>query len=406
MEELKATIKKSTPLTPLTFLERAAIVYSDCLSIIYNNTTYTWSDTNRRCLQAASAITTLGIRTSDVVSVVSPNVPAAYELHFAVPMSGAILNNINTRLNASAISLILHHSQSKLVFVYHQLSSLVLEALSLLPPHHPKPLLVLISDDNNDNHNDNQSNQFCCTYEGLIKRGDPKFKWDPPASEWDPIVLNYTSGTTSSPKGVVRCHRASYISALDSLIDWSVPKQPVYLWTLPMFHSNGWSFTWAMAAVGATNICLGHLDGGTIYHLIRQHKVTHMCAAPVVLNMLINHHAQTTTSLLKNPVHFLTGGVEVESVLYTIPGVNEAAVVAQPHEFWGETPCAFVCFKNDVEGKPSEKEVIEYCRVRLPHYMVPKRVVFRDELPKTSTGKTQKNVLREMARTMIQTSRL
>lgn len=313
MEELKPTLANSTPLTPLTLLERATLVYGDCPSIIYNTTTYTWSQTNRRCLQVASAISALGIGRHHVVSVVAPNVPAAYELQFAVPMAGAILNTINTRLNATTISVLLHHSEAKLIFVYHQLCSLVLEALSLLPSNHPRPLLVLISVDDNTSPT---HREFHTTYKDFIERGDPLFKWVPPMSEWDPIVLNYTSGTTSSPKGVVHSHRGAYLSAINSLMEWSVPKQAVYLWTLPMFHGNGWTFTWGMAAIGATNICLAQLNDSKIFDLISRHQVTHMCAAPVVLSMLINK-AKTSGQTLQNPVQvFIAGSSPPATVIF------------------------------------------------------------------------------------------
>ncbi|KAK7818642.1 putative acyl-activating enzyme 9 [Quercus suber] len=325
MEELRSRKANSSPLTPLGFLERAATVYGDYTSVIYNSTTYTWSQTHRRCLQLASSLSSLGIKRGQVVSVIAPNIPAMYELHFAVPMSGAVLNSINTRLDARTISVLLRHSESKL--------------------------------------------------------------WDQDQlSEWDPMILNYTSGTTSSPKGVVHCHRGIFFVTVTSIVDWGVPKQPVYLWTLPMFHANGWCFPWGMAALGATNICLRKFDGPIIFDLIKKHGVTHMCGAPVVLNMLTN---SPNNEKLQNP-----------SVLYTHPAINEAAVVARPDEFWGETPCAFVSFRERLTSKPSEKEIMEFCRAKLPHYMVPKTVVFKDELPKTSTGKIQKFVLRDIAKAM------
>ncbi|KAL9247969.1 hypothetical protein vseg_021337 [Gypsophila vaccaria] len=546
-DHLKPSLANSPPLTPLGFLDRAATVYGDSTSIIYNSTTYTWSDTHRRCLSLASSISSYGLGRGHVVSVLAPNIPAIYELHFAVPMSGAVLNNINTRLDPRTISVLLRHSRSKLVFVDYQLGGLLVEAMSLLPPTYKHPMVVLIEDENNADeirtHDvSGQVNHCLTTYEEMIKKGDPEFKWIQPKSEWDPIVLNYTSGTTSAPKGVVHCHRGSFLMSMDALTDWSVPKQPVYLWTLPMFHANGWTFTWGMAAVGATNICLRKFDGPTVYDAILRHGVTHMCGAPVVLNMLTN---QTDPTPLPNPVHLLTAGapppapvlfraeaigfvishgygltetgglmvscawkkewnkfpaseraklkarqgvrtlsasgvnvidpetgisipqdgktigevvlrggclflgylndpestrncmgndgwfrtgdvgvmhqdgyleikdrskdiiisggenissVEVESVLYTFPGVNEVAVVAKPDEYWGETPCAFMSLKEDIRERPSEGDVIEYCRAKLPHYMVPKTVVFKDELPKTSTGKVQKYLLREMAK--------
>ncbi|KAM6554627.1 hypothetical protein CsatB_015389 [Cannabis sativa] len=427
MENLKPNPANSSPLTPLGYLERAAIVYGDCPSVVYNRTTYTWSQTNARCLRVASSIATwLGVKRGQVVSVISPNIPAMYELHFAVPMAGAILNTINTRLDARIVSAMLLHSESKLVFVDQLSVKLILDAISRFPPNTPIPRLVLILDQYAVSSSSKLSDSFYCEYENLVERGDPKFQWLKPLNEWEPMILNYTSGTTSAPKGVVHCHRAIFIVTLDTLVDWSVPKQPVFLWTLPMFHANGWCYPWGTAAVGATNICLRKFDGQMIFELIRRHGVTHMCGAPVVLNMLSN---TPNVGILKSPVHILTAGapppaavlgrteslgskdviisggenvssVEVESILYGHPAVDEAAVVARPDEIWGETPCAFITVKKGTKIRPTEKEIVAYCREKLPHYMVPKVVVIRDELPKTSTGKIQKYVLKDIAKTM------
>ncbi|XP_057960123.1 2-methylpropanoate--CoA ligase CCL4-like [Malania oleifera] len=550
MELLRPHPANSSPLTPLTFLDRAATIYGDGPSVVYNSTTYTWSQTHRRCLQLASSLTSLlGISRGDVVSVVAPNVPAMYELHFAVPMAGAILNTMNIRLDPRIVSVLLRHCESKLVFVDCICRSLVLQALSLFPPSTRRPLLVLIADDANADADGsaapseiNATADICATYENLIEKGDPGFEWIRPKNEWDPITLNYTSGTTSSPKGVVHCHRGVFITTVDSLIEWSMPTRPVYLWTLPMFHANGWSHPWGMAAVGGTNICLRRFDAAVISRSITTHGVTHMCCAPVVLNMLSNSDPEPlqkpvrvmtagapppatvllrteslgyivshgyglteTTGIviscawkpqwnrlpateraklkarqgvrtigmtqvdvvdpgsgksvkrdglslgeivmrggcimlgyLKDPERtaksmkddgwFYTGdvavmhpdgyleikdrskdviisggenlsSVEVESVLYTNPAVNEVAVVARPDEYWGETPCAFVSLKSGTSGT-TEKEIVEYCRARLPHYMAPKTVVIKEELPKTSTGKIQKFQLREMAKSL------
>ncbi|XP_058748013.1 2-methylpropanoate--CoA ligase CCL4-like [Vicia villosa] len=542
MEKLKPTTANNSPLTPLTFLERSSTIYGDVPSIIYNDTVFTWSQTHQRCLQLASSITSLGIRRGNVVSVIAPNIPAMYELHFAVPFTGAILNNINTRLDARIVSSILIHSESKLVFVDYASRDLVLEALLLFPSSQQRPLLILIKDD--EETETISTVGFISTYNDLITNGDPGFNWVHPISEWDPMLLNYTSGTTSSPKGVVHSHRGTFIVTLDTLVEWSVPKQPVYLWTLPMFHANGWSFPWGIAAVGGTNICVRKFDAEIVYSLIKKHHVTHMCGAPVVLNMLTN---SPNNKPLEKPVHILTAGapppaavlfrteslgftvnhgygltetgglvicctwkrkwnllpaterarlksrqgvrtigmtrvdvvspsgesvkrdgatlgevvmrggcvmlgylkdpegtanslkngwfytgdvgvmhedgyleikdrskdviisggenlssVEVESVLYGHPAVNEAAVVARADEFWGETPCAFVSLKDGLKEReiPTEKDIVEYCRKNLPHYMVPKTVVFKEELPKTSTGKVQKFVLRQIAKDM------
>ncbi|GMI71796.1 hypothetical protein like AT5G16340 [Hibiscus trionum] len=540
MEELKPRPASCSPFTPLGFLERAATVYGDCTSIVYNHTSFTWSQTHRRCLQLASSLSSTGVGTGHVVSVLAHNIPAMYELQFAVPMSGAILNNINTRLDGRTVSVILLHCEPKLLFVDSLSHSLALEAVSLFPRDKTPPLLVYIND-----HDDAAvDSRFCCTYESLVEKGDPNFKWVRPKSEWDPIVLNYTSGTTSSPKGVVHSHRGIFTMTIDGLIDWEVPKQPVYLWTLPMFHANGWCYTWGMAAIGGTNVCVPKFDASIIYNLIRKHGVNHMCGAPVVLNMLSN---SPEIKPLENPVKILTAGapppaavlsrteslgfvvshgygltetgglvvscawkgewnklplterarlksrqgvrtlglteadvvdpesglsvkrdgstlgeivlkgasvmlgyfkdpiatnkcmkengwfytgdvgvmhadgymeikdrskdviisggenlssVEVESVLYTHPAINEAAVVARPDEYWGETPCAFVSLKGELTRKPSEQDIVQYCRAKLPRYMVPKTVVFKDELPKTSTGKIQKFILRDIAKGM------
>ncbi|KAD4586453.1 hypothetical protein E3N88_24054 [Mikania micrantha] len=355
MNHLKPTSPNSCPLTPLTFLERAATVYGDRTSIVYNDTTFTWAHTHRRCLRAASSLARLAICQGDVVSVLAYNIPALYELQFVVPMSESASPQPNVDSGVNDV-------------------------------------------------------EFVATYEDLVEEGDSNFQWVRPVNEWDPITLNYTSGTTSSPKGVVHSHRAIFIMTLDSLLDWSVPKNPVYLWTLPMFHSNGWSFTWGMAAVGGTNICLHKFTAQDIFSAVDRHRVTHMCGAPVVLNMIAN---SPNAKPLKNQVHFLTdrskdviitGGenvssVEVESVLYSNPYVHEAAVVARPDEFWGETPCAFV----SLIGKASSGDIIEFCRERLPHYMVPKTVVFMEELPKTATGKIKKFWLRDVAKSLSPT---
>ncbi|KAG2391391.1 acyl-activating enzyme 6 [Vigna angularis] len=303
MDKLTPNAANSVPLTPLTFLERAAIVYGDSHSIVYDHISFTWSQTHRRCLQLASSLTSLGLGRGQVISVLSPNTPSMYELQFAVPMSGAILNNLNLRLDPHALSVLLRHSESKLVFVHSHSLPLILTTLSKFPHTTPRPSLVLITDDGYGDADAVAAAHAMDTYERLLSRGNPNFRWARPNSEWDPITLNYTSGTTASPKGVLHSHRATFMIALDSLIDWCVPKQPVYLWTLPMFHANGWGFAWGIAAVGGTNVCIRKTNAPIIYRSIESHNVTHMCAAPVVLNMLL-----TREEPLKNPVHVLIGG--------------------------------------------------------------------------------------------------
>ncbi|KAL5216592.1 hypothetical protein ABZP36_007993 [Zizania latifolia] len=544
MDKLGANHANSCALTPLGFLERAATVYGDCHSVVYHDTAFTWSQTFRRCLRLASALVSLGISRRDIVSVMLPNVPAMYEMHFGVPMSGAVLNSINTRLDARTVSVLLRHSGSKLVFVDPALLPVLRDALSLLPSGHPAPRVILVEDPHEKEFPPAPATTL--TYERLLEKGDPEFAWVRPASEWDPMILNYTSGTTSAPKGVVHCHRGIFLITGESLVDWAVPPRPTYLWTLPMFHANGWSFPWGMAVVGGTNVCLRRVDAAEVYDTISRRGVTHLCGAPVVLNMLANA-PEGVRKPLPGKVHILTAGapppaavlyrteaigfevrhgygltetaglvlscawkgewdklpaserarlkarqgvrtpgmaevdivdgetgrsvprdgstmgeivlrggcitlgylkddaatnaairdngwfytgdvgvmhpdgyleirdrskdviisggenissVEVESVLYGHPAVNEAAVVARPDAFWGETPCAFVSLKQGAPGAVTAADVIAWSRERMPHYMVPKTVVFRDELPKTSTGKVQKYVLRNLAKEM------
>ncbi|GAY52065.1 hypothetical protein CUMW_139100 [Citrus unshiu] len=414
----------STPLTTLGFLERAAAAYTDCPSLVYNNTTYTWSETHRRCLQVASSLSSVGIQRGHVVSVVAPNVPSMYELQFGVPMSGAILNNINTRLDAHNLSVLLQHSESKLVFVDHLHSSLVLEALSLFPRDTKRPHLVLIDDDAAASSTTTTSPtvtvDFIDTYEGFVEEGDPKYKWVQPRSEWDPMVLNYTSGTTSSPKGVVHSHRGIFILTANALIDWAVPK-------LPRGKTEGKarSEDVGLAEVDVVNpetgesvkrdgVSLGEvvLRGGCVtVGYFKDKEATRRCISDngwfYTGDIGVMHADGYVEIKDRSKDVIISGGenicsAEVESVLYSITAVNEAAVVARPDMFWGEIPCAFVSLKRDLEltEKPTEKEIIEYCRARLPRYMVPRKVVFSEELPKTSTGKIQKYLLREFAKSV------
>eukprot|EP00253_Pinus_taeda_P015447 PITA_15447 len=510
-------------LSPSSFLHRVATVNANRTSIIYDQggVRFTWADTLQRCTSVASSLVNrFKIRKGEVVSVLAPNVPALYESHFAVPMAGAVLNTINSRLDARNVPSIIVHSQAKLLLVDYNLISLAKDALSLLESRLVTPRLILIHDHDHGLSDANVAglcNQvgvvISSTYEELVRGGDPLLKSVKAVDEWESIALNYTSGMTSAPKGVLYSHLGAYLSSMPMLLLWEMGREPVYLWTLPIFHCDGWTFTWAIAARGGTNICIRNTSADEIYGAINYHHVTHLCCAPIVFNILLDHpnpqplhgkvhvliggappapsiltkvedmgflvtHAYGLTEAtgpalacewksewddaqltpaqrgvlkgrqgmgvlsldqvdVKNPVTMssvprdgesmgeimlrgssimkgylhdpkstaeafaggwfhtgdvgvvhpdgyveikdsskdviISGGenisnVEVESVLYTHPAVSEAAVVAMPH--------------------PREK---------LPHYMVPKVVVFTD-LPKTGTGKIQKNLLRERAK--------
>jgi len=505
------------PLTPLSFIERAAYVYPERLAVVYGDKRYTWKETYARSRRLASALAKRGIGRGDTVAVMLPNTPPMYEAHFGVPMCGAVLNALNTRLDPEAVAFMLRHGEAKLLIADDEFSSVIKKA---------NPSIPVIDAE--------------AGYESLLREGDPDYAWLWPNDEWDAIALNYTSGTTGDPKGVVYHHRGAYLNAVCNIVTWGMPHHAVYLWTLPMFHCNGWTFPWTMAANAGTNVCLRKVEAGEIFKLMKQHRITHYCGAPIVHSTLINapeemkkgithkvhgmvaaaappaamiegmermgfdithvygltevygpatvcaKHEEwekvdigertrlngrqgvrylmeegldvmdpetmrpvpadgetmgeimfrgniTMKGYLKNPkatqaafrggwFHsgdlavmqpdgyvkikdrskdiIISGGenissLEVEDVLYRHPAVLGAAVVAMPDDKWGETPCAFVELKPS--SAISERELIDFCRQHLAKFKAPRAVVF-GELPKTSTGKIQKFVLREKAK--------
>nr|CAD1821176.1 unnamed protein product [Ananas comosus var. bracteatus] len=258
MDQLPKCGANYIPLTPVTFLRRAAAVYADRPSVIYERTCFTWKQTYDRCCRLAASLRSLGISKNDVVSVLAPNIPALYEMHFAVPMAGAVLNTINMRLNAANVAGLLKHSEAKVFFVDYEFVGLATDAIRHLASGsgaNPRlPLLVLIDDV--DAPTGARFGE--AEYELLVASGDPG-RFPPVAveDEWDPIALNYTSGTTSAPKGVVYSHRGAYLSTLALLLQWGVGAAPVYLWTLPMFHCNGWTFTWGSRRAAAPTCASG-----------------------------------------------------------------------------------------------------------------------------------------------------
>lgn len=521
------------PLTPLTFLERSAYVYPDRLAVIHGARQYTWSQVYARCRRLASALGRHGIEAGATVAVMLNNTPEMYECHFGVPMAGATLNTLNTRLDSGSIAFMLNHGEAKVLITDREYSATIQMALKDLN----RQLLVIDVEDSEHHGAGEKLGQI--EYEAFLSGGDAEFAWSGPHDEWEAISLNYTSGTTGDPKGVVYHHRGAYLNAISNIVSWGMHPHATYLWTLPMFHCNGWCFTWTMAANSGTNICLRRVEAKRILDAIREYKVTHYCGAPIVHAMLINapeawraginhrvnalvaaapppavviegmerigfdithvygltetygpasvcakhdewqalaidkrterngrqgvrYHMQEGITVrdpvtmepvpwdgetmgevmfrgnlvmkgyLKNPVateDAFTGGwyhtgdlavmqpdgyvkikdrskdviisggenissLEIEDVLYSHPGVMAAAVVAQPDPKWGETPCAFIELKEG--AVVSEAEMLEYCRERLAHFKLPKKVIF-DTLPKTSTGKIQKFILRERA---------
>lgn len=522
-------------ISPLTFIERAASVYPDLPAVVHGQTRRDWATTWQRCRRLASALERRGLGKGDTVSVMLPNVPAMFEAHFGVPLAGCVLNTLNIRLDASAIAYMLEHAETRAILVDPEFVEVVREAIKGL---NKPPLIIDVLDPEFEGQAERLGE---IEYEDLLAEGDADYPYRLPEDEWDAISLNYTSGTTGKPKGVVYHHRGAYLNAVSNILEWAMPHHPVYLWTLPMFHCNGWCFPWTIAANAGVNVCLRKVDPKKIMELIADEKVTHFSGAPIVLNGLVNldesqrraidHPVKATTAgaappaaviagveslgidvthvygltevygpvtvcawreawdelpleerarikarqgvrghmlealcvadpvtleplpkdgesigeimmrgnnvmkgYLKNEAAtrealdggwyhtgdlavwhadgyieikdrskdiIISGGenistIELEDALYAHPAVEEAAVVAQPDEKWGESPCAFVKLKA-TSGEVTEEDIIEHCRGKLARFKVPKRVVFT-ELPKTSTGKIQKFVLRQQAK--------
>jgi fatty-acyl-CoA synthase len=274
-----------TPLSPLSFLARAAQVYPEHTAIVHGELRYTWAETYARCRRLASALQQRGLGIGDTVAVMGYNTPPMFEAHFGVPMCGAVLNTINTRLDAATIAFILEHGEAKVLITDREASPTIKDALEKIT----RPITVIDIDDSLALGGELLGET---TYEALLSEGDPNFTWQLPADEWSAISLNYTSGTTGNPKGVVYHHRGAYLNAVNNVLAWELPKHPVYLWTLPMFHCNGWCFPWTLAAVVGTNVCLRRVDVNLIYELIEKEGVTHYCGAPTVHYMLINAPAE------------------------------------------------------------------------------------------------------------------
>ncbi|WP_374355611.1 acyl-CoA synthetase [Chitinimonas sp.] len=270
------------PLSPIDFLLRAAEVYPDRVAIVHGDIRRSWGETHARCTRLASALKRHGIQRGDTVAAMLPNIPAMVEAHFGVPMCGAVLNTLNTRLDAEALAFMLDHGEAKAILVDREFAGVIGMALLRCQV---KPLVINVDD---PQYSGSGEPIGTLEYEALLESGDPDAPWQPPADEWEAICLNYTSGTTGNPKGVVYSHRGAYLAATSNILEWDLPKHPVYLWTLPLFHCNGWTFPWTIAARAGVNVCLRKVDAALIFELIRRERVSHYCGAPIVHNLLVN----------------------------------------------------------------------------------------------------------------------
>jgi len=296
-------------LTPLSFLARTAAIYPSHLSAVYEGRTFTWSQTYSRCRRFASFLAGRNIGDGDTVAAMLPNIPAMNEVHFAVPMAGAVLNALNIRLDAASIAFQLDHGGAKIILVDPEFAGVISEALTLMTG--PKPLVIDVDDA-----------AFAggrrigeIEYEDALSQGDESFAARPPQDEWDAIALSYTSGTTGNPKGVVTHHRGAYLNAVSNILAANLGQHPVYLWTLPMFHCNGWCFPWTIAAAAGVNVCLRKVDPSKIFELIAKHGVTHMCGAPIVYNTLINAPDAPKRATARPVVGLIAGAAPPVAVL-------------------------------------------------------------------------------------------
>ncbi len=342
---LDKTPANYVPLTPLSFLARSAAIYPDHVSTVYEGRSFTWAKTYDRCRRFASYLASRGIGVGDTVAAMLPNIPAMNELHFAVPMTGAVLNTLNIRLDAPSIAFQLDHGGARIILVDPEFAGVIADALAQMKG--PKPFVI----DVDDASFDGGQRIGEIEYEAALALGDPAFVERRPDDEWEAIALSYTSGTTGNPKGVVTHHRGAYLNAVSNILAGNLGQHPVYLWTLPMFHCNGWCFPWTIAAAAGVNVCLRKVEPTRIFELIAKHGVSHMCGAPIVYNVLINApdapkggRAKPVIGLIAGaapPVAVLEGAERIGIKLTHVYGLTEVygpASVCAEQPGWDELP--------------------------------------------------------------------
>ncbi|MEM7652045.1 MAG: acyl-CoA synthetase [Pseudomonadota bacterium] len=342
---LESCAANDVPLTPVSFLRRAASVYPGRIAIQHGSHQQNWAETYVRARRLASALQALGVKRGDVVSAMLPNTPAMVEAHFGIPMAGAVLNAINTRLDPATIGFILDHAEAKIVLTDSEFAPVMKQALKDVGT---SPIVIDVEDFLGPSDAERIGTQ---DYESLLMTGDPDFEWHGPEDEWDAITLNYTSGTTGNPKGVIYHHRGAYLNALSNILTWSMKGHPNYLWTLPMFHCNGWCFPWTLPILAGTNVCLRRVESKAIYDAIADHGITHLCGAPIVMQMIagasaeerrdFSQEVEMMTAAAPPPATVLADmkrqGFTVTHV-YGLTEVYGPAVVCAWHDEWDELP--------------------------------------------------------------------
>ncbi|HEY1459974.1 MAG TPA: acyl-CoA synthetase [Casimicrobiaceae bacterium] len=355
-ENLERNAANYTPLTPLSLIARAAYTYPSQLSVVHGPRRYTWAETYARSRRLASALSQAGIGVGDTVALMAANTPEMVEAHFGVPMSGGVLNTLNTRLDPETIAFMLRHGGAKVLITDTEFSTIVAPALAALEV---KPLVI----DIDDPQGVGGARVGALDYEQFIAGGDPVFDWKHPSDEWNAISLNYTSGTTGNPKGVVYHHRGAYLNALSNIIDWGMPRHAVYLWTLPMFHCNGWCFAWTIAALAGVNVCLRRVEPKAVFDSIREYKVSHYCGAPIVHAMLINapvemragiaHKVSALVAAAAPPASVIEGMERMGFDITHVYGLTETygpAAVCAKHGEWAALDIAGRTERNGRQG--------------------------------------------------------
>ena len=343
---LEKTPANYVPLTPLTFLSRSAYIYPERTAVIHGKRRYTWKQVEERAQRLASALRQLGVKKNDTVAVVLNNTPEMYECHFGVPGCGAVLNTINIRLDPETVAFILNHGEAKVLITDREYSKMVKEAIRIA--HRPDLIVIDVDDPEYTGPGERLGR---IEYEEFLAQGNPDFVLEYPQDEWEAISLNYTSGTTGNPKGVVYHHRGAYLNAFSNIVSWGMPPHSVYLWTLPMFHCNGWCFPWTMAANAGTNVCLRRVDPRLILELIAEHKVTHYCGAPIVHSMIANapegwrkgitHKVSGLVAAAPPPAAMIEAMAKIGFDITHVYGLTETygpAAVCAKHDDWASLP--------------------------------------------------------------------